>query len=300
MQTAYKPAQELNPTQNLMFQTGHSVVVWSPEMLNLSHKFVGVQFVLPREMVVLHDQSMLEPDQSEAFFAGQLGETRGMVRQTKTAYACALEINVGYGVRGAVILESMTDTPEAAITMFENKLRALGWFDNPRLDALSGILNKVEVSDEREAQAITTLHTAINSAITYRAAMASDMLGEAQRAREGKAGRASLTATERNYLLEIGMELPESVTAPIPTSLDEREIEARFEQNNTALIEVLTAAMNQNSAMMLKMLEAKDKQNDTKETTIEDTGKAADTGKEVASQEGGTTKSTRRSPLASA
>src|SRR4029078_10734130 len=104
MQTAYKPAQELNPTQSLMFQTGHSVVCWSPEPLNLSHKFVGVQHVQPREMTILHDQGMQEPDSSEAFFAGQLGDNRQMVRQVKTAYACALEINIGYGQRGAVIL----------------------------------------------------------------------------------------------------------------------------------------------------------------------------------------------------
>jgi len=296
MQQAYKPAQELNPTQSLLVTPGHTCVIFSPEALDLSRKFVGLQKIEARHLVLMRDQVYIEKDSSETIFTADPGVERGLVRQVKTALACALEINIQHGARGMVILDCMIDAHEAQMAAFEAKLEALGWFTNPRLDALESILAKVVPSSTMEEKAIEALRTAISTAVTYRVARADDMLGEAQRAREGKQGRASMTRTEREYLMEIGMDLPESLTAPMPAALDEQTLNERFEKNNQALIETLSAAMNNFAAAVLARTEGSNEKANTE-------GKASE-GKEEGAASAGTTESsaprTRRSPLATA
>lgn len=282
MQTSFRPEKVLSPTENLAVQPGHTVVVWSPEILNLSHKNVGIQIIPARELIQLHDQISIERDTSEAFYSSDLSEGRGQVPVVHTAYACALEIGIAYGARGMVIVDSFLDTSEAAVLAFENKLRSVGWFDEPRLDLLLPMLGKIVPSNKGEAQALERLEHGIREAVQYRLSKADDWMGEAQRAREGKMGRASLTREEFAYLKEIGLEIPESITAPMPTTagVDAATLEDKLAQRDKVFAETLAEALGKFGTDIMKAtLAAKEggndaiKQENTKESS-EEAGKS--------------------------
>lgn len=276
MQTAYREAKVLTPTENLAITPGHTVVLWSPEKLVLAHKQVGIQIVPAREFIQLHDQVSVERDTSEAFFSSDLSVERSLVRQVKTAYACALEINISYGARGAVILDSLLDVSEAAVLSFEQKLASVGWFTEPRLDGLIALLSKITPSNQGEAEAITRLEQGINTAIEYRLSKVDDWIGEAQRAREGKPGRATLTREEYAYATEIGLEIPQTLTSPMPQAgVGMAEVEQRLEQNNMAFAETLAAALNNFGEKLLATRGATNEVNETSNTkeSGEETGK---------------------------
>lgn len=280
MQTAYKEVREAanQPVQSLMMEPGHSVVLWTPETLDLSRKQVGLQRIEARNFAVFFDQAILDRDQSETIFQDQSGQPRQLVRYTKTATACAVEVLIQFGARGVVILDSLLDRPQGALVQFEAKLVNAGWFDrekNPRLDDLIGIISELTAagawSDDKEGKAATDLLQAISTAITYRATYADDMMGEAQRAREGKQGRANLTREEQTYLSEIGFAIPTDVAA-----LDVKKAAAQvqlpgvspevielMQANNQALVSVMTDALNKQAEVFIRMLEMKGAQSGT-------------------------------------
>lgn len=249
MQAAYK-AQETNQVgRSLLTEVGHSVVVWSPELLDLSRKQVGIQKIEPRHFAMLFDQQYLDRDQSETIFNDQTGQPRELVRVTKTALSCAVEISIQYGARGMVILDSFLDQSQAAVRAFEDRLAALGWFTAEKLDDLVRILAEVETSTPAEREAVAALSQAISTAINFRSAYATEMMGEAQRSREGGTGRSAFTVVERQYLEEIGFSVPENI-APLDARKAaestgvQPEIAALIQANNEALVSVMADAMN--------------------------------------------------------
>lgn len=258
MQQAYKPAMALSPAMDLMSQAGHTVVLWSPEHLNLSHKQVGIQKVEARHFVILTDQVFHSRDTSEAIFQADLNAPRGIVRETKTAYACAYEIIIQHAARGVVILDSFLDVPVAKVEALENKLKQAGWFDAEKIPQLKEILEGVKASDAIERTAIDDLKNAVETTITYRMARLDDSMGEAQRAKEGNMGRATLTREERAYYEEIGLELPESVTqsavAQTGSLADGNAVAELLASNNQAMISVMADAMNNFAATLVAQI----------------------------------------------
>lgn len=257
MQQAYKPAMALTPAQDLMTQGGHTVVLWSPEHLNLSHKQVGIQKIEARHFVILTDQVFHSRDESEAIFQADLNAPRGIVRQTKTAFACAYEIIIQHAARGVVILDSFLDVPVAKVEALENKLKQAGWFDAEKIPQLKEILEGIKASDAIERTAIDDLKNAVETTITYRMARLDDSMGEAQRAKEGNMGRATLTREERAYYEEIGLELPESVTqsAVNPAApFDGNAVAELMATNNQAMIDVMANAMNNFAATLVAQM----------------------------------------------
>jgi hypothetical protein len=257
MQQAYKPVMALSPAQDLMTQGGHTVVLWSPEHLNLSHKQVGIQKVEARHFVILTDQVFHSRDESEAVFQADLNAPRGIVRQTKTAFACAYEIIIQHAARGVVILDSFLDVPVAKVEALENKLKQAGWFEAEKIPQLKEILEGIKASDAIERTAIDDLKNAVDTTITYRMARLDDSMGEAQRAKEGNMGRATLTREERAYYEEIGLELPESVTqsAVNPAApFDGNAVAELMATNNQAMIDVMANAMNNFATTLMNQM----------------------------------------------
>lgn len=245
MQQAYKPVMALNPAMNLLTQPGHTAVLWSPERLNASHKQVGIQIVEARHFVLLSDQTYHARDESEAIFQADLNAPRGIVLQTKTAYACALEIITQWGDRGAVILESFLDVPAAKVEALENKLVRKGWFAVETLPELFAILGDVTPSDDLEATAIEDLRKSVAAAIEHREKVLLNSKGEMQRAREGNMGRANLTRVEIDYYKEAGFDIDESAAtvAPQPMGTDMTELAKLFAEERKATVEVFAEAM---------------------------------------------------------
>lgn len=257
MQQAYKPAMAISPAMDLMNQTGHTVVLWSPEHLNLSHKQVGIQKVEARQFVIFTDQVFHSRDESEAIFQADLNALRGIVRQTKTAFACAYEVIIQHAARGVVILDSFLDVPVAKVEALENKLKQAGWFDAEKIPQLKEILEGIKASDAIERTAIDDLKNAVEATITYRMARFDDSMGEAQRAKEGNMGRATLTREERAYYEEIGLELPESVTQSAVNSaapFDGNAVAELMATNNQAMIDVMANAMNNFAATLVAQM----------------------------------------------
>jgi hypothetical protein len=260
-----------------MMEPGHSVLLWTPETLDLSRKSVGLQRIEARNFAVFFDQQLLERDQSETIFQDQSGQARQLVRYTKTAMACAVEVLIQFGARGVVIIDSMLDRPQGALVQFEAKLASAGWFDRekaPLLDDLAEIVNQLTAngawSDAKEEKAAEDLLQAISTAITHRATYADDAMGEAQRAREGKQGRANLTRAEQAYLAEIGFTVPTDVAA-----LDVKKAAAQgqsavspevielMQANNAALVSVFSDALNKQADFLMRALELKGGQSGT-------------------------------------
>jgi len=260
MQQAYKPAMATSPVMDLMNQTGHTVVLWSPEHLNLSHKQVGIQKVEARHFVIFTDQVFHARDESEAIFQADLNAPRGIVRQTKTAFACAYEVIIQHAARGVVILDSFLDVPVAKVEALENKLKQAGWFGAEKIPQLKDILEGVKASDAIERTAIDDLKNAVETTITYRMARLDDSMGEAQRAKEGNMGRATLTREERAYYEEIGLELPESVTqspvnlAASAVPFDGNAVAELMATNNQAMIDVMANAMNNFATTLINQM----------------------------------------------
>lgn len=248
MQQAYKPAMAISPAMDLLVQTGHTVVLWSPEKLGLYHKQVGINLVEARHFVVLTDQTFHCRDESEMIFQADLNAPRGIVQQTKTAQACAIELIGQYGDRGVVILNSLLDAPMAKVEALENKLAQLGWFEKDSLTELFPILDAVKPSDDLEETAIGTLREATASAIKFRESYLADAKGEMLRAREGKMGRANLTQQEVAYAREAGFDIDDNATTinqPAPTSNNDIErLAAMFAENNKAIVDTFATAMN--------------------------------------------------------
>lgn len=280
MQTAYREVRETGnqPVQSLMMEPGHSVLLWTPETLDLSRKTVGLQRIEARHFAVFYDQQLLERDQSETIFQDQSGQPRQLMRYTKTAMACAVEVLIQFGGRGVVIIDSMLDRPQAALVQFEAKLANEGWFDRekaPQLDDLIAIINGLTAagawSDAKEEQAANGLLMGISTAINHRATYADDMMGEAQRAREGKQGRANLTREEQTYLGEIGFTIPtdvaaldvKKVVAQVPMAGVSPEVVELMQANNAALVSVFSDALNRQADFMMRALELKGGQSGT-------------------------------------
>lgn len=252
-----------------MMEPGHSVLLWTPETLDLSRKQVGLQRIEARNFAVFYDQQILERDQSETIFQDQSGQARQLVRHTKTAMACAVEVLIQFGARGVVVLDSMLDRPQGALVQFEAKLVNAGWFDRekaPLLDDLVGIINSLTAagawSDAKEQKAADDLLVAISTAINHRATYADDMMGEAQRAREGKQGRANMTREEQNYLSEIGFTIPTDVAAldvrkaaaQVPMAGVSPEVIELMSANNAALVSVMSDALNKQGEIFSRAL----------------------------------------------
>lgn len=257
MQQAYKPAMAISPAMDLMNQTGHTVVLWSPEHLNLSHKQVGIQKVEARHFVIFTDQVFHSRDESEAIFQADLNAPRGIVRQTKTAFACAYEVIIQHAARGVVILDSFLDVPVAKVEALENKLKQAGWFEVEKIPQLKEILEGIKASDALERTAIDDLKNAVERTIDYRMARLDDSMGEAQRAKEGNMGRATLTREERAYYGEIGIELPESVTQSSVSpaaSFDGNAVAELMATNNQAMIDVMANAMNNFATTLMNQM----------------------------------------------
>lgn len=257
MQQAYKPAMAISPAQDLMSQTGHTVVLWSPEHLNLSHKQVGIQKVEARHFVIFTDQVFHSRDESEAIFQADLNAPRAVVRQIKTAFACAYEVIIQHAARGVVILDSFLDVPVAKVEALENKLKQAGWFEAEKIPQLKAILEGIKASDAIERTAIDDLKNAVETTITYRMARFDDSMGEAQRAKEGNMGRATLTREERTYYEEIGLELPESVTQSAvnpAASFDGNAVAELMASNNQAMIDVMASAMNNFATTLINQM----------------------------------------------
>jgi hypothetical protein len=257
MQQAYKPAMATSPAQDLMSQTGHTVVLWSPEHLNLSHKQVGIQKVEARHFVIFTDQVFHSRDESEAIFQADLNAPRAVVRQVKTAFACAYEVIIQHAARGVVILDSFLDVPVAKVEALENKLKQAGWFEAEKIPQLKAILEGIKASDAIERTAIDDLKNAVETTITYRMARLDDSMGEAQRAKEGNMGRATLTREERTYYEEIGLELPESVTQSAvnpAASFDGNAVAELMASNNQAMIDVMASAMNNFATTLINQM----------------------------------------------
>jgi hypothetical protein len=280
MQTAYREKREdANlPVQSLLMEPGHSVLLWTPETLDLSRKEVGLQRIEARNFAVFYDQRLLVRDQSEAIFQDQSGQARQLVPYTKTAMACAVEVLIQFGARGVVILDSMLDRPQGALVQFEAKLVNAGWFDRekaPLLDDLVGIINSLTDagawSDAKEQKAADDVLMAISTAITHRATYADDMMGEAQRAREGKQGRANLTRAEQTYLAEIGFTIPTDVAAldvkkaaaQVQMPGVSREVVELMQANNHALVSVFSDALNKQAEAFMRALDQKGAQSGT-------------------------------------
>jgi hypothetical protein len=280
MQTAYREVREAanQPIQSLMMEPGHSVLLWTPETLDLSRKQVGLQRIEARNFAVFYDQQILERDQSETIFQDASGQPRQLVRHTKTAMACAVEVLIQFGARGVVVLDSMLDRPQGAMVQFEAKLVNAGWFDRekaPLLDDLVGIINSLTAagawSDAKEQKAADDLLMAISTAINHRATYADDLMGEAQRAREGKQGRANLTREEQTYLAEIGFNIPTDVAAldvkkaaaQVPMAGVSPEVIELMQANNAALVSVMSDALNKQADFLMRALELKGGQSGT-------------------------------------
>lgn len=288
MQQAFKPVLAQTPAQNLKTETGHVVYLFSPEKLNLSHKQIGIQMIEARHFVMFTDQAFAALDTSEMIFASDLSTQRGVVNQVKTAFACALEVVIQHGARGAVILESLIDLPPAKVKALEDKLVRMGWFTEPVLPNLTSILDQVAASDRYEEQAITDLKQAIHQAISYRLARMDDTANEAQQARRPEGfGRGFLTRVEREYYKEIGLDIPEGMTFEEVTanpgalqqsasSITPEELDLKLAENQKAMVEVFAAAMNN---LVDKILSVKGGLDNAKE------------------EEEGKPKQTRRSPL---
>jgi len=241
----------------LMNQTGHTVVLWSPEHLNLSHKQVGIQKVEARQFVIFTDQVFHSRDESEAIFQADLNAPRGIVRQTKTAFACAYEVIIQHAARGVVILDSFLDVSVAKVEALENKLKQAGWFNAEKIPQLKGILEGIKASDAIERTAIDDLKNAVERTIDYRMARLDDSMGEAQRAKEGNMGRATLTREERVYYEEIGIELPESVTQSSvgpAAPFDGNAVAELMATNNQAMIDVMANAMNNFATTLMNQM----------------------------------------------
>jgi hypothetical protein len=272
MQTAYREVREAGnmPVQSLMMEPGHSVLLWTPETLDLSRKQVGLQRIEARNFAVFYDQQILERDQSETIFQDASGQPRQLVRHTKTAMACAVEVLIQFGARGVVVLGSMLDRPQGAMVQFEAKLVNAGWFDRekaPLLDDLVAVINGLTAagawSDAKEQKAADDLLMAISTAINHRATYADDLMGEAQRAREGKQGRANLTREEQTYLAEIGFNIPTDVAAldikkaaaQVPMAGVSPAVIELMQVNNRALVSVFSDALNNQAAAFTRALE---------------------------------------------
>lgn len=280
MQSAFKPVLVEQPLASLLTQIGHTAVLWSPEALDLSNKQVGVQRIEPRQFVILHDQTYLIRDESEALFVGGGEMRRGLVPYTKPAYACAVEIIIQHGARGAVILDSLADVSPAKVQLLEDKLAALGWFDVRQLIQLTAILEQVKHSDDLESAAIADLKEAVTTAIRFRLARMDDVIGEAQRAREGNMGRSIVTREDVAYFAEIGANIPETLTQPIPEAgVSPDSLAKAIAESNQAVVTVMSEAMEKAMGRITENVIAQLKgENHAQENT--GTGKK-ETGKEV-------------------
>ena len=216
MQEAYRPATPRTKEQNLLFEPGHTVVMWTPEDLNLSNRRVGLQSAKGRNFLVLTDQVFRVRDTSERIFSADPGENQGIVNEAKYAHLCAYEILLAHSARGVAIIDSLCDTSPAKVQLFEDRLRAKGWFDVPRLQDMIQILDEFVPSDYLEEEAVTALRVALERTIEYRSARLDDSIQEAEQAKkENGIGRSNLTRTERAYYAEIGFDLPEMLSQPV-------------------------------------------------------------------------------------
>lgn len=216
MQEAYRPATPRTAEQNLLFEPGHTVVMWTPEDLNLSNKKVGLQFAKGRNFLVLTDQVYRVRDTTERMFNADPGEQQGIVNEAKYAHLCAYEVLLAHSARGVAIIDSLCDTTPAKVQLFEDRLRAKGWFDVPRLQDMIQILNEFVTSDYAEEEAVNALRVALERTIEYRSARLDDSIQEAEQAKkEDGIGRSNLTRTERAYYAEIGFDLPEMLSQPV-------------------------------------------------------------------------------------
>lgn len=215
MQQAYRPATPRTAEQNLLFEPGHTVVLWTPEKLNLADRKVGIHTAEARHFIVLTDQTYRVRDETERMFMADAGEERGIISETRMAHNCAFEILLRHGARGAVVIDSLCDTSVAKIKQLEDKLAAKGWFEVPQLQGLLAILDQIAPSDQIEQEAIDQLRIAINTGINFRMAKLDDSVQEAEQAKkDGGFGRSNLTRTERDYYGEIGFDLPEMLSQP--------------------------------------------------------------------------------------
>lgn len=216
MEQAYRPATPRTKEQNLLFEPGHTVVMWAPEDLNLSNRKVGLQFAKGRNFLFLTDQVFRVRDTTERMFNADPGENQGIVNEAKYAHLCAYEILLAHAARGVAIIDSLCDTSPAKVQLFEDKLRAKGWFEVPRLQDMIQILNEFVTSDYAEEEAVNALRVALERTIEYRSARLDDSIQEAEQAKkEDGIGRSNLTRTERAYYAEIGFDLPEMLSQPV-------------------------------------------------------------------------------------
>lgn len=285
MQTAYRPVLARTPAQNLMVAPGHTVVLWSPERLNLSSKKVGIQILEARHFVICVDQTYHARDTSETIFTADANEQRSIVGETKTAMACAVEIMLQHGGRGVQILGSLIDVPEAKVEALENKLVQRGWFEAPQLQQLLAILDEVPPSDDLEATAISDIREGVVTAIEYRSNRLNDQIGEAQRSKDGGMGRSTLTSQDRAYYDEVGIIAPTALTQMEPDKLREEteptakpglsleDVLALMDRNNQVVVGTLAEAMNNFGQTIINQTQGKDS------TNGEETGKNVTAGR---------------------
>lgn len=251
MQETYGQSSRLQVTRNILEELGHTVVLFSPEKLNLTNRRVGIQVIEARHFVFVRDQTYRVRDESEAIFTADPGEERGFSNYTKSAHKCAMEVMIQHGSRGAGVITAFDDVPIAKIEAFEKKLAALGWFEVPQLQQLLGILEQVQPSDAMEQKAVEEVFNLIQTGISHRLAKLDDSIMEAEQSKkDGGIGRSNLTRDERSYYAEIGVDLPNMLSQPVQ-NIQAQEQQTAQPGNQVELIGQVASAIAEPMADMM-------------------------------------------------
>lgn len=196
-------------------------VIWSPEPIPhtaLQERTTGLKEIPAFEFCILKDVPEIMVDTSqESYDAGDPDKldpspVAPLIRRVKTAGAIANELVSAYGDRGLVWLDCLENVPPDMIQRFETLLIPEEW---TVLQDLVGHIEGLNIDAETlPGRAAAAVVDGLNLAIGWREADAADKLAEAQRARQGKQGRATFTMVEIEYYRQAGVELPEDFTSP--------------------------------------------------------------------------------------